>query len=189
MKKWPLRWKIAWYAAALGVVATIAGTLDVGYDPETHVASVWFTAVGKPDVRFSPIGKLDVDAEEVAEESLSSASASSEPSSGSAFFLASSTCRSRPALRDPRCASTSSTSPSIEGAGTPRVNPIARQPSTTSASITSCSVSGSAGRSSRTGVARGTGPRPTRTVRKSASLGRRSQSRSVRSAVAHSRGR
>jgi two-component system, OmpR family, heavy metal sensor histidine kinase CusS len=25
MKKWPLRWKIAWYAAALGVVATIAG--------------------------------------------------------------------------------------------------------------------------------------------------------------------
>jgi hypothetical protein len=53
----------------------------------------------------------------------------------------------------------------------------------------SCSVSGSAGRSSRTAVARGTGPRPTRTVRKSASLGRRSQSRSVRSTVAHSRGR
>lgn len=25
MKRWPLRWKIAWYAAALGVVATIAG--------------------------------------------------------------------------------------------------------------------------------------------------------------------
>lgn len=25
MKRWPLRWKIAWYAAALGVIATIAG--------------------------------------------------------------------------------------------------------------------------------------------------------------------
>jgi hypothetical protein len=46
-----------------GVVATIAGTLDVGYDPAAHVASVWFTAVGQPDVKFSPIGKLDVDGE------------------------------------------------------------------------------------------------------------------------------
>jgi hypothetical protein len=53
----------------------------------------------------------------------------------------------------------------------------------------SCSTSGSAGRSSRTGAARGTRPRPIRTVRKSASVGRRSQSRSVRSTVAHSRGR
>jgi hypothetical protein len=46
-----------------GVVATITGTLDVAYDPAAHVASVWFTALGLPDVRFSPIGKLDVDRE------------------------------------------------------------------------------------------------------------------------------
>jgi signal transduction histidine kinase len=27
MRRWPLRWKIAWYAAALGVIATIAGAV------------------------------------------------------------------------------------------------------------------------------------------------------------------
>jgi hypothetical protein len=45
------------------VTATITGTLDVGYDPDRHVASVWLSTKGDPDVRFSPIGKLDVDAE------------------------------------------------------------------------------------------------------------------------------
>jgi hypothetical protein len=46
-----------------GVVATIAGTLDIGYDPRSHVASVWFSVQGDPEVQFTPIGKLDVDAE------------------------------------------------------------------------------------------------------------------------------
>ena len=46
-----------------GVVATIAGTLDLGYDPRSHVASIWFSLQGHPDVQFTPIGKLDVDAE------------------------------------------------------------------------------------------------------------------------------
>ena len=46
-----------------GVVATIAGTLDLGYDPRSHVASILFSLQGDPDVQFTPIGKLDVDAE------------------------------------------------------------------------------------------------------------------------------
>lgn len=46
-----------------GVVATIAGTLDLGYDPRSHVASIWFSLHGDPDVQFTPIGKMDVDAE------------------------------------------------------------------------------------------------------------------------------
>jgi hypothetical protein len=46
-----------------GVVATIVGTLDVGYDPASHVASIWFSLRGEPEVRFTPLGKLDVDAE------------------------------------------------------------------------------------------------------------------------------
>ena len=44
------------------VAATIAGTLDVGYDPGSHVGSIWFSLQGDPDVKFTPIGKLDVDA-------------------------------------------------------------------------------------------------------------------------------
>ncbi len=46
-----------------GFVATFAGTLDVGYDPASHVATIWLSLKGDPDVRFTPIGKLDVDAE------------------------------------------------------------------------------------------------------------------------------
>ena len=48
-----------------GVTATIAGMLDVGYDPGSHVASIWFSMRGDPEVHFTPIGKLDVDAEDV----------------------------------------------------------------------------------------------------------------------------
>jgi hypothetical protein len=45
------------------VAATIAGTLDVGYDPSSHVASVWFSLTGEPEVQFSPMGQVDVDAQ------------------------------------------------------------------------------------------------------------------------------
>ena len=44
-----------------GVHATIRGTLDIGYDRTTHIASVWFTPTASPDVRFEPIGDIDVD--------------------------------------------------------------------------------------------------------------------------------
>jgi len=52
----------------------------------------------------------------------------------------------------------------------------------------SCSTSGPAAVSRRALAARGTGPRPTLTVRKSASAGRRSQRRSVWSTMAQSAG-
>jgi hypothetical protein len=45
------------------VAATISGTLDVGYDPTAHIASVWFSPTGDPEVRFAPTGNLDVDPE------------------------------------------------------------------------------------------------------------------------------
>jgi hypothetical protein len=43
--------------------ATIPGALDVAYDPGTHVASLWFTPERAPDVRFEPVGGVDVDEE------------------------------------------------------------------------------------------------------------------------------
>jgi hypothetical protein len=43
------------------VDATIPGALDIGYAPTTHIASLWFTPTREPEVRFTPVGKLDVD--------------------------------------------------------------------------------------------------------------------------------
>ena len=43
------------------VRATIRGTLDIGYDRGRHIASVWFTPTAPPDVKFEPIGDIDVD--------------------------------------------------------------------------------------------------------------------------------
>jgi hypothetical protein len=37
------------------------GALDVGYDPKNHIASIWLSPAHVPDVRFSPIGKLEVE--------------------------------------------------------------------------------------------------------------------------------
>lgn len=44
-----------------GVTATFHGALDIAYDRGTHVASLWFTPAGTPDVAFTPIGEVDVD--------------------------------------------------------------------------------------------------------------------------------
>ncbi len=60
--------------------------------------------------------------------------------------------------------------------------------SAASSSSGSCSTRGPPAVSRRALAARGTGPRPTRTVRKSASAGRRSQRRSVWSTMAQSAG-
>ena len=46
-----------------GITAKFSGTLDVAYHPPSHVASVWFSPEGEPEVHFSPIGKVTVDAE------------------------------------------------------------------------------------------------------------------------------
>jgi len=43
------------------VDATIPGALDLAYDPKSHVASVWFTPERLPEVRFDPVGGVDVD--------------------------------------------------------------------------------------------------------------------------------
>src|SRR5262245_46556450 len=43
------------------VDATIPGALDTAYDRNTHVVSLWFTPSALPEVRFSPIGGVQVD--------------------------------------------------------------------------------------------------------------------------------
>lgn len=43
--------------------AKIPGALDLGYDPDSHVASVWFSPTETPDVTFTPVGDLEVDKE------------------------------------------------------------------------------------------------------------------------------
>lgn len=43
--------------------ATIAGSLDVGYEPRTHVASLWFSPTRTPVVRFSPLSEIAVEEE------------------------------------------------------------------------------------------------------------------------------
>jgi hypothetical protein len=43
------------------VEAKIPGALDIGYSRKTHVASLWFTPTRAPEVRFTPVGRLEVD--------------------------------------------------------------------------------------------------------------------------------
>jgi hypothetical protein len=43
------------------VKTTLAGSLDVGYAPSTHVVTMWFTPDRAPDVKFEPIGAIPVD--------------------------------------------------------------------------------------------------------------------------------
>jgi hypothetical protein len=42
--------------------ATLEGTLDLAYEPKTHIATLWFKPTRSPDVTFEPVGKVDVDA-------------------------------------------------------------------------------------------------------------------------------
>jgi hypothetical protein len=42
--------------------ATLEGTLDLAYEPKTHIATLWFKPTRSPDVTFEPAGKVDVDA-------------------------------------------------------------------------------------------------------------------------------
>ena len=41
----------------------LTGTIDVAYDPPTHIASLWFTPKGEPEVTFKPLGEIEVDRE------------------------------------------------------------------------------------------------------------------------------
>jgi hypothetical protein len=41
--------------------ATLEGTLDLAYEPKTHIATLWFKPSRPPDVKFEPVGKVQVD--------------------------------------------------------------------------------------------------------------------------------
>ncbi|HEX3475913.1 MAG TPA: hypothetical protein VHT91_12895 [Kofleriaceae bacterium] len=41
--------------------ATLEGTLDLAYEPKTHIATLWFKPTRSPDVKFDPPDKVDVD--------------------------------------------------------------------------------------------------------------------------------
>jgi len=43
------------------IASTIQGALDVAYDRDAHVATLWFTPAGAPDVDFKTIGDIEVD--------------------------------------------------------------------------------------------------------------------------------
>lgn len=43
------------------VDARIPGTLDIGYEPKTHIATLWFTPTKTPEVRFTPVDRVEVD--------------------------------------------------------------------------------------------------------------------------------
>lgn len=47
------------------LAATIRGELDIAYDRNAHVASVWFTPEKAPEVDFKTIGGIDVDSQGV----------------------------------------------------------------------------------------------------------------------------
>jgi hypothetical protein len=42
------------------MTATIPGALDMAYDRDDHVLSLWFTPAKLPDVTFTPVGPIDV---------------------------------------------------------------------------------------------------------------------------------
>lgn len=44
------------------VDVTIPGALDIAYDRGDHVVSLWFTPAQTPEVKFTPLGDVDVDA-------------------------------------------------------------------------------------------------------------------------------
>lgn len=44
-----------------GVSIEMPGALDIAYDPGSHIASLWFSPDRMPDIKFSPLGKIDVD--------------------------------------------------------------------------------------------------------------------------------
>jgi hypothetical protein len=46
-----------------GIDTTIRGVLDLGYDRDTHIATLWLTPDRAPTVKFTTLGKIDVDAE------------------------------------------------------------------------------------------------------------------------------
>ncbi len=46
-----------------GIDTTVRGALDLGYDRDTHVVSLWLTPHRPPAVKFTTLGEIDIDAE------------------------------------------------------------------------------------------------------------------------------
>jgi hypothetical protein len=46
-----------------GVAATLTGMIDVAYDRETHIASLWFSPDAAPVVKLDTVGGVEVDRE------------------------------------------------------------------------------------------------------------------------------
>ena len=51
--------------AKFAVDATLEGNIDIAYDTKTHVMSLWYSPTKSPDVKFTPLAALDVDAKGV----------------------------------------------------------------------------------------------------------------------------
>lgn len=45
-----------------GVQATIPGSIEIAYDRNDHIVSLWFSPTQTPKIEFTPIGDIDVDA-------------------------------------------------------------------------------------------------------------------------------
>ncbi len=45
------------------VTVTVRGTMDIAYAPDSHIATLWFTPEGAPEVSFQSIGDVAVDKE------------------------------------------------------------------------------------------------------------------------------
>ena len=43
------------------VRATIHGAIDIGYDRDKHIVSLWFSPTKTPDIKFTPLGDIPVD--------------------------------------------------------------------------------------------------------------------------------
>jgi hypothetical protein len=54
------KFSIAQYVR-FAVNVTMPGALDVAYDRDAHIVSLWFTPKGTPRVDFAPVGDIDVD--------------------------------------------------------------------------------------------------------------------------------
>lgn len=44
-----------------GVKVELPGALDIAYDDGSHVVSLWFSPSAAPDIKFEPVGDVDVD--------------------------------------------------------------------------------------------------------------------------------
>jgi hypothetical protein len=59
-KKAGAKFELAQYVK-FAVDVTIPGSLDIAYDTRDHIVSLWFTPSQTPEIKFTPVGDIDVD--------------------------------------------------------------------------------------------------------------------------------